>query len=186
MTFTQRDELSDTLPGLGRRVLVVDDDPVQAKLLEVQLAVAGFAVTTVAGAAQALSALSPPPDVIVSDVLMDEMDGFSLCEKLRKLPEFDAVPIILLSTYFDEIADRALAQQVGANALVARTPSMQVCIEPSSSTWRKAITRRRRLAPRSFTYDGWPIDWSAFARRRRAPRLVTTPSSTTRTTRCRS
>jgi two-component system, cell cycle sensor histidine kinase and response regulator CckA len=98
-------------------------------LLEVQLTVAGFAVATVEGGAQALDALNPPPDAIVSDVLMDEMDGFSLCDKLRKIPNIDGIPIILLSTYFDELADRALAEQVGANALVARTPSMQACIE---------------------------------------------------------
>lgn len=128
MNHTDHD-LADTLPGLGRRVLVVDDDAVQAKLLEVQLTIAGFAVTVVNSAEKALHAVRRPPDAIVSDVLMDEMDGFALCARLRKDPALAEVPIVLLSMYFDEVADRVLANEVGANALVARTPSMQACIQ---------------------------------------------------------
>jgi PAS domain S-box-containing protein len=123
-------EAGHVSPGLGRKVLVVDDNGIQGKLVAVQLEQAGFIVQTALGAQEALrKAEQQTPDAVVSDVLMDDMDGFSFCRTLRRHPTLRGVPVVLLSAYFDEVADKALAREVGANALVERSPCMHACVE---------------------------------------------------------
>jgi two-component system, cell cycle sensor histidine kinase and response regulator CckA len=119
------------LPGLGRRVLLVDDDAIQLKLVRVQLEAAGFVVSAACGATEAemLLRTSEVPSAIVSDVVMHDVDGFTLCRSLRNHPKLRDVPIVLLSSAFDEDEDRALARKVGANALVSRSGTQQECIE---------------------------------------------------------
>src|SRR6185295_17868628 len=111
------------LPGLGRKILLVDDDPVQLKLVKVQLESAGFVVDTAPGASAAREVLGDgePPAAIVSDVVMDDLDGFALCRLLRRDPKLAMIPIVLMSSAFDEAPDKALARSLGANALVERS-----------------------------------------------------------------
>jgi len=130
MTESGGYDVQSVLPGLGRRIVVVDDDGIQRSLIKVRLEQAGFVAIVTAGAAEALKTIAEnPPDAIVSDVLMDELDGFSFCRTLRADKALSRVPVVLLSAYFDEVADTALAKEVGANALVVRSPTFQECIE---------------------------------------------------------
>jgi two-component system cell cycle sensor histidine kinase/response regulator CckA len=104
-------------------VLLVDDSPLQLKLGRLCLREAGFEVAAASSAEDALVlARARRPDAVLSDVLMGELDGFGLCRKLRETPELARIPVVLTSAQFSEQADRALAERVGANALVERTP----------------------------------------------------------------
>ena len=110
-------------PGRGRRVVVADDDPVQLKLLQINLEHAGFNVQTARDGVQALElAQQWTPEAIVSDVLMPRLDGFRLCQAIRNDPRLGRVPVLLLSSAYDEAADQKLAREVGANRLASRTP----------------------------------------------------------------
>jgi len=115
--------------GQGRRILVVDDDPVQAKVLALRLGDLGFRVVTASDGAKVLEeARRAPPDAIVSDVLMPGLDGFRLCAAIRRDPALAGIPVVLASSYYTEDADRAVASQVGANDLVLRTPDFKEVI----------------------------------------------------------
>jgi two-component system, cell cycle sensor histidine kinase and response regulator CckA len=106
-----------------KRVLIVDDDPLQLKLSTLRLKNAGYRVTTASSAAEALSlALTEPPDAIFSDVLMGETDGFGLCRRLREQAALAKVPVVLASAHYWNDKAQALAENVGASALVGRTP----------------------------------------------------------------
>jgi two-component system, cell cycle sensor histidine kinase and response regulator CckA len=106
-----------------KRVLIVDDDPLQLKLSTLRLKNAGYRVTTASSAADALClALAEPPDAIFSDVLMGETDGFGLCRRLREHASLAKVPIVLASAHYWDDKAQALAENVGASALVGRTP----------------------------------------------------------------
>jgi two-component system cell cycle sensor histidine kinase/response regulator CckA len=110
----------------GQRILVVDDELLNRKLTTFRLEAAGYEVDAVSGGAAALeSARKSPPDAILSDVMMPGMDGFSLCRQARQEEALACVPVILLSSAYVDDADRDLARQMGAHALVVRTPDLQ-------------------------------------------------------------
>lgn len=80
------------------RLLVVDDAPDMLRLLAHVLAGEGYEVTTARTGKEALeAAAAQPPDVILMDVMMPEMDGLEACRCFKAQPQFGAVPIILLT-----------------------------------------------------------------------------------------
>ena len=86
------------MAGVERTVLVVDDDPVIVRLLEVNFEMEGFTVRTAADGLEGLeSAKAQQPDVIVSDVMMPRMDGLQLVNELKADPATASIPVILLS-----------------------------------------------------------------------------------------
>jgi diguanylate cyclase (GGDEF)-like protein len=123
-------QTSDAKPGQGRVVLAVDDDPTQLKLLATYLGNLGFGVTTAKDGAEALlKAENSRPDAIISDVLMPRVDGFALCMAIRKHRYLAKIPVVLLTNNYREDADQRLAADIGANALVTRTPDCREAIE---------------------------------------------------------
>jgi DNA-binding response OmpR family regulator len=81
-----------------RTVLVVDDDPVILRLLEVNFEMEGFVVRTAADGLEGLAtAKAESPDVIVSDVMMPKMNGIELVRELKADPATARIPVILLS-----------------------------------------------------------------------------------------
>ena len=111
--------------GAGRRLVLADDDPIQLKLGAFRLGRAGFAVEAVADGAAALAAVRRQrPDVVVSDVMMPELDGFGLAMALRQDPHLRDVPLVLVTSSYVEPSDRELARRAGASELVVRTPEL--------------------------------------------------------------
>jgi CheY-like chemotaxis protein len=121
---------SVNMPGQGRVVLAVDDDPKQLKLLATYLANLGFGVTTANDGAEALAkAETIFPDAVMSDVLMPRLDGFELCLAIRKHERLSKIPVVLLTNNYGDAADKQLAADIGANALVMRTPDCKEAVE---------------------------------------------------------
>jgi signal transduction histidine kinase/CheY-like chemotaxis protein len=113
------------LLGQGRHVLVVDDDPIHRKLLKVHLEHAGFRVTTARDGVEALDqARQAIPAALVSDILMPRLDGFRLCLAIRRDPQLKHIPVVLVSSYFQEADDRRLAEIVGASRFIVRTTDL--------------------------------------------------------------
>jgi len=80
------------------RILAVDDDPVSLKLLEVSLGKAGLEIFTATSGKQAIEvAREELPDLILMDVGMPEMDGFSACEILKSHVETAQIPVIFIT-----------------------------------------------------------------------------------------
>lgn len=83
--------------------LVVDDDPAMRLQLREALEKADFAVEEAAGGGAALAAVSRhPPDVVLLDVLMPEMDGFATLAELRKRPEGRDLPVSMVTGLDDQ------------------------------------------------------------------------------------
>lgn len=79
-------------------VLIVDDEPMTRNLLRLMLERAGFAISEAEDGLKALLMVAEqPPDVLLLDVMMPNMDGLTVCEKLRAQAETAVLPIILLS-----------------------------------------------------------------------------------------
>jgi PAS domain S-box-containing protein len=121
--------------GGGRRLLVVDDDPIHLRLTKIRLERAGFTVQTAEGATEALSlAQQSPPDLILSDVLMPKMDGFQFCLAVRGDARLAPIPVLLFSASYDEETDRQLAREAGANGLVLKSPGFETIVDAVTST----------------------------------------------------
>ena len=84
-------------------VLVVDDDPAMRLLMHETLRLAGFAVVEAEDGAAALAAVNQRrPDVLLLDVLMPKLDGFDVCLELRKKPETENLPVLMVTGLDDE------------------------------------------------------------------------------------
>ncbi|WP_238584008.1 EAL domain-containing protein [Legionella drozanskii] len=115
---------SDADIGKGKHILIADDNPIQLKLLDMQLKNAGFKVTTAVDGVLALKeAKVKRPDVIISDILMPNMDGFNVCVEIKRDPELSSIPVILLTSHYLENEDLELAKSVGASCYLTRTPN---------------------------------------------------------------
>ena len=103
-----------------RRVLVVDDEEDIAELISFNLRGAGFEVVTAANGAEALiRAAETHPDIILLDVMLPEMDGFAVCEMLRRSPENARTPVIFVTSWSSEDA-RVLGLEFGAADYVVK------------------------------------------------------------------
>ncbi len=101
-------------------ILVVDDQAANRRLLEARLEERGYRVTQASGGLQALAlAEVAPPDLILLDVLMPDLDGFSVCARMRQIPALQAVPIVMV-TSLDAREDRVRGLDAGADDFITK------------------------------------------------------------------
>ncbi|HWL04312.1 MAG TPA: PleD family two-component system response regulator [Xanthobacteraceae bacterium] len=116
------------------RILVVDDIPVNVKLLEARLLAEYFDVVSATNGAQALEICARGEcDMVLLDVMMPDMDGFEVCRRLKATPETHHLPVVMV-TALDQPADRVRGLEAGADdfltkpvsdvALIARVRSL--------------------------------------------------------------
>ena len=116
------------------RILIVDDNPTNVKVLQTRLVAEGYEVVTAADGEEGLAtARQQIPDLILLDVMMPKLDGFEVCRRLRADSEFPFTPIIMVTAMADSkdvIAgleaggDEYLTKPVDHAALAARVRSM--------------------------------------------------------------
>jgi two-component system, sensor histidine kinase and response regulator len=83
----------------GVEILIAEDSQTQAEQLTHYLSARGYAVTVARDGKQALAAaLRHKPAMIITDVVMPEMDGYTLCKEIKSLPAFKDVPVVLLTS----------------------------------------------------------------------------------------
>ena len=101
-------------------VLVADDDADIVRFVEVNLRLEGFQVVTARDGQEALTkALELEPDVVLLDVLMPRIDGYTVCARLRADQRGAAIPVILLTANFIS-ADQEIARRAGADDFVVK------------------------------------------------------------------
>lgn len=91
---------SDT--SMARKILVVDDEQDILLLVRITLEAEGYEVITAVNGREAVDRLNnDKPDLLVTDVMMPEMDGFEVLESLKKNVETEAIPVIMLTARTD-------------------------------------------------------------------------------------
>ena len=127
--------------GEGKRVLVVDDDAIQAKLIAFRLSRLGFETLAASDGMEALKlARASVPDAIVSDIMMPTLDGFGLCAAVRGDPALASIPLVLMTNSYVDEPDRQLARTAGADEFVIRTPALLEVVE----ALRNSLSRRQQ------------------------------------------
>jgi len=133
-------------------VLVVDDEPMVREVVTAYLERDGFTVAEAADGAVALEWLRrTTPDLVVLDVMLPKVDGFTVLSQIRKLSD---VPVILLTARTEE-PDRVLGLELGADDYVVKPFS------PRELTARvRSVLRRARPTASNvvFDFDGLVVD----------------------------
>lgn len=100
---------------MARKILIVDDDPNALRLVSYTLQVEGYEVATAANGADALSRLANDRvDLIILDVMMPDMSGLEVCQRIRANPATARLPILMLSAR-GLVADRVTGLKSGAD-----------------------------------------------------------------------
>jgi signal transduction histidine kinase len=110
--------------------LIADDFPGNLKLLRVGLESEGHRVLEAANGLEALALLDRESvDAVISDILMPSMDGFRLCSEIRRSTKgYREIPLILYTSTYDSLADRELADRVGADVYMLKPAPAAVLI----------------------------------------------------------
>jgi CheY-like chemotaxis protein len=113
----------------AHRVLVVDDEPQVVWVIQFSLESEGYETYTACDGIEAMHQVAEHrPDLVVLDVMMPRMDGWSVLAELAKLPE-DERPRVVMVTALASAGDRARAAELGAAAFVTKPFSVEELLE---------------------------------------------------------
>lgn len=103
------------------RILVVEDNEDNRRLLGIYLRREGYEVVEAVDGQEAMERiLAEPFDLVCSDVQMPRMDGYELCRRLKGNPETEQIPVVLITAVHTSVEDTLEGLQVGANDFLSR------------------------------------------------------------------
>lgn len=113
---------------MAPRILIVDDDPDMLELLRLTLIEAGFSISTAGTGEEGLRmAQRSPPDLMVLDLLLPRMNGFSVCEQLRRNPSTASLPVLMITVLPGEFP-RLVGIEAGVNAYLSKPFRMEAFV----------------------------------------------------------
>jgi DNA-binding response OmpR family regulator len=120
---------------MAKKILVVDDEPRYLRLLEANLRTEGFEVESAHDGEEAIEKFtSNPTDLILMDVMMPKLDGFTTCQRIR---QFSSVPIIILTAKGEE-QDRVRGLDMGADDYLVKPFSISELLARVRAVLRRA------------------------------------------------
>lgn len=127
------------------RVLIVDDIPTNVRLLEARLTAEYFDVRTASSGREALAICdSEDIDIVLLDVMMPEMDGFEVCQRLKSSQKTGHIPVLMI-TALDQPSDRVRGLEVGADDFLTKpVDDIQLMARVKSLVRLKALTDELR------------------------------------------
>ncbi|WNZ49237.1 response regulator transcription factor [Leptolyngbya boryana CZ1] len=130
-------------------ILLVDDDVNFVTLMTGYLVFQGYQVTTAETGTEAIALLGDvKPDLIISDIVMPEMNGYVFAEAVRQSPEINWIPIIFLSAR-DQSQDRVKGLSAGATVYMVKPFELEELIAQIESALRSSQLMRENRAKRA-------------------------------------
>lgn len=143
---------------MGRRILLVEDDPNLAELARYNLQAKGFDVAATADGEEALAlATEAPPDLLILDWMIEGVSGIEVCRRLRRSDSTARLPIIMLTARTEE-ADRVRGLETGADDYVSKPFSPRELLARVDALLRRV---RPALAGGCLSHTGIVIDTAA-------------------------
>ena len=111
------------------RILIVDDEPINQRMLSYSLRKAGYTVSVAVNGQAALDMIQTSEvDLVILDISMPVMDGISLLRLIRKDPVSEKLPVIILTASGDE-EEIAVAEQIGVSGFLTKPSSSRLMLE---------------------------------------------------------
>ncbi|MGM0508617.1 MAG: response regulator transcription factor [Fusobacteriota bacterium] len=105
---------------MNKKILLIDDEKDVSEVVEMLLTSEGYEVSVAYNGKEGIKkAKSKDLDLIILDIMMPGMDGIEVCERMRKDPELDEVPIVMFSAKLSS-ADKKVAFNVGADGFITK------------------------------------------------------------------
>jgi two-component system, OmpR family, response regulator MprA len=152
----------------AQRVLVVEDDPAIARVLELELGEAGYRVEVTVAGTEGLSAMERErSDLVVLDVRLPDMDGLTVCRQARRSGH--DMPILML-TALDRVGDRVVGLDAGADDYLAKPFAIEELLARLRALQRRAGGDQTTLAAgpvhldldsREVSVDSRPVELTA-------------------------
>ena len=134
---------------MARKLLLADDSITIQKVVELVLAEEDFEIKSASNGEDALNMLSSfKPDIVLADIEMPKVNGYQLCDRIKKNPELSHVPVILLAGAFEPI-DEELSIEVRADDSVIKPFESQELISKINAalTMSDATAEEERAVP---------------------------------------
>src|SRR6266478_2549095 len=127
------------------KILIVDDEPFNVDLLEQELEELGYETISAANGQEALARVAAEaPDLILLDVMMPIMDGFTVCRILKDNDETRLIPIVIM-TALDSIDDRITGIEAGADDFLTKPVNQQELLARIQTALRLKHTVDRKI-----------------------------------------
>ena len=111
-----------------RKVLVVDDEENIRRLLRSMLGNKYIVLEAKDGKAAIDIARSQKPDIILMDIMMPNMDGYTACHTIKQDPASKMIPVIMVTAVGQEL-NKKLAQEMGADGYITKPFSQQTLVD---------------------------------------------------------
>jgi DNA-binding response OmpR family regulator len=140
---------------VSKKILIVDDEPRYVRLMEANLISDNYDVLKAYNGQQALEIVEDQkPDLVLLDVMMPVLDGFTTCERIRK---FSTVPIIIVTVKGEE-KDRVRGLDLGADDYIVKPFSATELLARVRAVLRRAAKPSPTAAPSIFHHGEMDID----------------------------
>jgi len=137
-------------------LLVVEDIPDILRLLDATLKFKGYRVVTAGNGQEALEAIQRErPALIITDILMPKMDGFSLVHRLRINPETRDIPVIFLTATYVAPEDKAFALTIGVSRFIEKPVNFEQFLPTVAELMAKGPAAPLETLNELDFYDGY-------------------------------
>lgn len=142
---------------MSAKILIVDDEPRYVRLMEANLLTEGYQVIPAYNGQEALNIVTgQKPDLVILDVMMPVLDGFTVCERIR---EFSSLPIIMVTAKGEE-RDRVRGLDLGADDYIVKPFSATELLARVRAVLRRAQKTEMMPQPAVFTHGNLHIDFA--------------------------
>jgi DNA-binding response OmpR family regulator len=136
-----------------RKILVVDDTEANLKLLRALLRGAGYEVVTASGGSEGIrAAAAERPDLVLLDIMMPDLTGFEVCQRLRSAPETRETPVVFL-TALHELEDHMKGMDAGGDDVLTKPINKLELLTRVASLLRLSSLAKELQATRRLVHD---------------------------------
>ena len=144
---------------MAMTILIVDDEKDIVDLLSYNLEKEGFSVIKAYDGEAALElAKSKKPDLVILDLMLPGVRGLDVCRFIRKMPELETLPIIMLTARSDQ-TDKILGLEIGADDYITKPFNVRELIARVRAVLRRWDERPKTAKDETFTFKGLHVNY---------------------------